>query len=243
MEGVRTKLTSRERSNVPGSFLFFEYAVLMNEKLGGVILIAGIACLAIGALWLLLRAFSRGFWRDLFAPLLMFLKPSKGLYPTLLILLGGLLLASPWIIKAIAGPLVDTTAKITENDAGTTLTLTGAKPEDAEKIREITNLTKLQWSDPAVTDAQLEWIKDKNTLVELDLNGAQITDEGLKILATLPRLKSLRLARTKITDEGFRTHLLPLQNLDELDLTGTAVKVQTLREWVKLKEGRKRPSL
>lgn len=210
----------------------------MNESLGAALMIAGLIILGLGTLWLIIRAFARGFWRDLFAPLMLFLRPSKGLYPTLLMLLGGLVVASPWIVHAIRGSEIDRDAKVNVD----TLTLTGAKPEHVELIRTTPNLRVLQWSDPSVTDTQLDRLRGKTSLEELDLNGTAITDEGLKVLATLPKLKSLRIARTKITDEGFRTHLLPLENLDQLDLTGTTVKPSTLREWANRKPGRVRPS-
>ena len=96
----------------------------------------------------------------------------------------------------------------------------------------------LQMANPDVTDETLELLRGLNQLRKLDLNNTQVTDAGLVVLAGLPRLERLRLGHTKITDEGFRTHLAGLASLQQIDVTGTAVKGKTKRNGRRAKPGR-----
>jgi hypothetical protein len=225
----------------------------LDEQTGFAIAAAGVLIAAIGALWLLVRGFRQSVWWGL-ALLLVPLSPlvflivhfRKAIGPFLVMILGGLIGATPLMINIISGDRIVTDAMIetkpgTTGDAGETLiTLTGAKPEEYAKLTANTkNLAVVQWANPDVHDGNIANLEGLNALRELDLNGTQLSDVGLKTLAKLPKLQSLRIARTKITDAGFKELLLPLETLDELDLTGTAVTAATAREWKNKKPGRK----
>jgi hypothetical protein len=118
------------------------------------------------------------------------------------------------------------------------ITLTGVSAADYALLRNKPNVVVLQMANPAVNDETLLYLRGMDRLRELDLNDTKVTDEGLAVLAELPRLEELRLARTAITDAGFHKHLLGMESLNKLDLTGTKVKGKTKREWKKAKEGR-----
>lgn len=216
----------------------------LDEQTGFLILAAGVVVLAIGYLWLMLRAFRTsilwGLVSLLLAPLggLLFalVHITQGRRPLLVILLGAVIAASPVAINLIAGGNRDTgVEEIKPAEGGQPaeerLTLTGAKPSEYEMLNAKKTYAVIQWANADVTDDLAESLRGMENLRELDLNSSQITDRTLALLATLPKLESLRLAGTKITDEGFRTHLLPLERLKELDLTGTAVRGPTAREW------------
>jgi len=93
-------------------------------------------------------------------------------------------------------------------------------------------------ANPDVTDETLKHLRGMSRLQELDLNDTQVTDAGLKLIAQLPKLQRLRLRGTRITDAGFRESLMPLELLRNVDVTRTAVKGSTLREWKKAQTGR-----
>lgn len=169
----------------------------------------------------------------------------KALGPVLLMVLGGLVVGVPVVVNVINGDAVVTDAKVEQKPAEgggeteTHLTLTGSPREEYAKINAATNVVLLQWANKDVTDTDAESIKELKNLRDLDLNDTQITDASLDGIAGLPKLKTLRVARTKITDDGFKAKLQSLEGLDELDLTGTAVKPSTGRAWKTAKPGRK----
>jgi hypothetical protein len=113
--------------------------------------------------------------------------------------------------------------------------LTGLKDFDYSTLGVRHEIAVLQMANEDVDDRTLEYLKGMEQLHNLDVSGTRITDEGLRILADLPRLRELRLARTQITDEGFKKYLVPKDSLLKLDLTGTAVKGKTKRDWKKAK--------
>src|SRR5262249_43486944 len=118
------------------------------------------------------------------------------------------------------------------------ITLTGLKDFDYATLTSRPDTAVLQMANDDVTDRTLEKLKGMAQLHSLDVSGTQIRDEGLRIVAELPRLRELRLARTKITDEGFKKYLAPKESLLKLDLTGTAVKGKTKRDWRKARPER-----
>lgn len=216
----------------------------MPETSALIISVLGCVLVAAGLTWYLIRGLRRGYLRDLLSPFITLVTPQRGLFPVLLMVAGGLVALAPVIINRIAGETVDDKPKLeVKTRTDVRFTLTGSKVEDFETLRTMNHLRVLQWANPAVTDAHLELLTGMKDLVELDLNDTKITDAGLAIIAKLPKLRSLRLARTNITDDGFRKHILPLKEIDELDLTLTPVKPATAREWQESKIGRRRPSL
>jgi len=68
-----------------------------------------------------------------------------------------------------------------------------------------------------------------NTLKELDLSRcAKISDAGLRHIVTIQSLEKLRLSGTKLTDNGVML-ISSLTNLNLLDLGGIRITDKTLR--------------
>ena len=216
--------------------------------------VAGLCLAGVGFLWFVARGFQTGPGWGLLAlvpgPNLLFpaLRFRRAAAPLVLILLGGLVAALPYGLNALLGERVRTDAVAEEKPAGggqteERLTLTGADPAQYPKVREKTTWAVIQWANPDVTDEHVGWLRGMAELRELDLNTAAITDASLAVLAALPKLESLRIGCPGVTDEGFRTHILPLANLKQLDLTGSKVKRSTAGEWTNARPGRVRPNL
>jgi Leucine Rich repeats (2 copies) len=228
--------------------MFKDFDWALFEVYAVPILLTGAAIVAVGYLWLLVRAFRRHvLWglACLLPPvgllyLLFNLRRMKG--PAVVLLLGGLITAAPFAVNYYALHFIDLGPRAKTVDGELHLTLTGWDLPASEYPLVLAyrkDAVVVQMANPDVTDATLEYLSKMENLRELDLNDTQVTDAGLAVIAKLPSLKSLRLARTKITDAGFRQHLLPLEGLTELDLTRTPVKGPTAREWKAAKPGRK----
>jgi Leucine-rich repeat (LRR) protein len=187
----------------------------LDERVGLAVLAVGAAVALAGVVWLVRRLLP--LFRDLVV---------RGFRPALVILLGVAIAASPVVLNKLAGKPNDKAVA-----RGEVLGLTGADRAEYAVLRADKSFAVVQWANPDVTDDDVEALRGMDALRELDLNSSQVTDRSLAVIATLPRLESLRLLGTRITDDGFRTHLLPLPNLKRLDLTNTAVKGPTAREW------------
>jgi hypothetical protein len=124
----------------------------------------------------------------------------------------------------------------------THLTLTGWDGGNYEFLASKPDTVVLQMANADVTNETLRYLKGMINLNEADLSSTQVTDEGLELLKHLPNLRILRLKDTRVTDDGFRTHLFDKASLLEIDLRGTRVTSQTLREW-KAKDPMKRKYL
>jgi hypothetical protein len=205
--------------------------------------IGGVALAGLAWIWLLFRAFQEsrkwGFGSLVFPPVgfvFAHRHPRKGTLPMALFLLCLLIAATP-AIYTLTVP-ADTTARARNVEGEKHLTLTGADPTTAPDLQQEQDVTVLQMANPDVNDQSLESLKGMKLLRELDLNDSQVTDAGLEILKELPALTTLRLARTKITDKGFQSALFAKESLMNLDLTGTAVKRDTIQAWKNAKTGR-----
>ncbi|MCY2993142.1 MAG: hypothetical protein NTY19_35450 [Planctomycetota bacterium] len=101
---------------------------------------------------------------------------------------------------------------------------------DAEAIhlRGLHQLSTLELSGLAITDAALEHIADCTTLQELYLDGTQITDQGLKVVQKLMNLEVLALQKTKITSAGL-ANLAGLKQLRVLNLSGCEITDEGLQ--------------
>jgi hypothetical protein len=222
----------------------------LDERTGFAILVAGACLFAVGFVWFVVRAFRTGpTWGfvalipgvNLLFPICHFRQAAQ---PLVLMLIGGLVAATPYAINAIVGERVSTDAKVEEKQGEERITLTKARPEEYAILRDKKTFAVIQWANADVTDEHVEMLRGMTELRELDLNTAAITDRSLAVIATLPKLESLRIGCPGITDEGFRQHILPLANLKQLDLTGAKqVKRSTASEWTNAKPGRVRPNL
>jgi hypothetical protein len=216
------------------------------ELYGAYLLLAGLAVVAVGYLWLVVRGFhTRWYWGLglLFVPPLalvyIFRHRRKAIAPLLVMLLGGAVIASPFAINYYNEHFVSLGPRERVVDGELHITLTGWDGDDYSILRSRPKTVVLQMANADVTDQTLENLRGMKLLRELDLNNTRVTDQGLLVLKELHALESLRLSKTKITDEGFQTHLAPLAGLRELDLRETAVKSATVRAWKAAREGRK----
>jgi hypothetical protein len=217
----------------------------MLEEYAFFVLIAGLVLGAVGFLWLVATAFkvhkAWGFGVLLFPPLALVFIPThfrRSVAPLVVFLLAGALLGAPYAINYYNEKFVTLGPREKIVNGELHITLTGWDRSDYAVLETKPTTVVLQMANPDVTDATLAYLKGMTQLRELDLNDTQVSDAGLAIVAELPRLEQLRLARTKITDASFQKYLGAKESLVQLDLTGTAVKGKTKRDWKKAKPGR-----
>lgn len=86
----------------------------------------------------------------------------------------------------------------------TWIDLSGTAVTDAglEVLAGMPHLTRLSLRETAVTDAGLRHLAGLQYLSHLNLYGTSVTDAGLDHLAQLPGLRALYLWQTQVTDEG-----------------------------------------
>lgn len=211
-----------------------------NEQTLFAVMIAGLAVVAVGYLWLVVRAFRTGFWWGvatiLLGPLgglVYFLAHfARAAAPLGVMLLGGLVAVAPLVYTNLVPPPKVVVTE--EKDGEKRGTLTGATESDlVEYLKANRDLGVLQMAGrKEVTDEVLaEHVRGMPNLRELDVNDTPITDKGLEALASLPKLEALRIARTKATPEGVQTHVLSLKGLKSIDVGGLNVPAKALREW------------
>jgi hypothetical protein len=203
-------------------------------------MVVGLVIVAIGYLWLVVRAFRTGVWWGLATILL---GPLGGLVyflahyaraaaPLGVMLLGGLVAVAPVVYTTLVQP--PKVAVTEEKDGEKHGTLTGATETDlVEYLKANRELAVLQMAGrKELTDeVLLEHVRGMPNLRELDVNDTPITDKGLEVLASLPKLEAVRLARTKATPEGVQKHVLTLNGLKSVDVGGLNVPSKVLREW------------
>src|SRR5262245_58870134 len=217
----------------------------MPENLGLILQILGYTLAAAGYVWLLHRAFQAN---QLWGTLIFFVPPLALVYffvslrrawaPLLLMLFGAAVVASPHGIKYYQRTFVDLGERLKVVDGEEHVTLTGWDKKDYALLERLPDTVVLQMANEDVTDETLKHLEGMSRLQELDLNDTQVTDAGLKLIVQLPKLQRLRLRNTRITDAGFRESLMPLELLRNVDVTGTAFKGSTLRQWKKAQTGR-----
>jgi hypothetical protein len=184
--------------------------------------LAGVALIAVGCFFLLIRIFRH--WR-------------KGLLPLGLIGLGLVITAFPPVYRLLAP--IDLGPRDKLVDGQRHITLTGWNGKDYGFLRSRRDVVVLQMANPDVTDNTLDNLKGMTALKELDLDNSRVTDAGLKVLKDLPELTSLRLKNTGISDHGFQQELGEKESLMHLDLTGTQVNSETVQTWKNAKKGRR----
>jgi hypothetical protein len=215
------------------------------EKTGFYLLIGGAVLVLVGWIALLTRAFrTRWYWgvSCLLLPpvaLLFIAKHFRRAAPALVVIgLGVVVGALPYGFNLYQRYFVDLGPREKRVDGELHITLTGWDRSDYSLLGQRPEVVVLQMANSDVDDRVLENLRGMEQLRELDLNDTQITDAGLAVLAELPRLEELRLARTKITDDGFQRQLAGKESLKKIDLTGTAVKGKTKRDWKNAQRGR-----
>lgn len=163
--------------------------------------------------------------------------PRRSAWPASVMALGLALVAAPILYNRLVP--IDLGPRERVVDGEVHLTLTGWDRKDYSILGRMPDVVVLQMANPDVDDAALRHVAGMSRLRELDLDGTAITDEGLRSLSGLERLESLRLRNTAISDAGFREVLAPMASLKRLDLTGTRVGRDSVREWREAKPGRR----
>jgi hypothetical protein len=199
--------------------------VARTYEVQAVVAAAGAAVLGLAILWLMLRSLRKE------------TRP-KVRWPVALLTLAVVLIAIPFVVNTFALRYIDLGPRERVVDGDVHITLTGWDQKDYSVLRTKHETAVLQMANPDVTDETLDFLKGMTKLRELDLSNSAVTDAGMAALADLP-LERLRLARTKVTDAGFSDHLATIDTLTMLDLSGTAVKPETIDAWKKAKPGRK----
>jgi hypothetical protein len=90
------------------------------------------------------------------------------------------------------------------------------------RIRDLTNLQRLDLNGTAVSDASLLHVQGLVGLKVIDLCDTKVSDAGLAHLAGLKSLEVLYLVNTPVTDAGI-LHITKLESLRAIYLTGTKV--------------------
>jgi hypothetical protein len=207
---------------------------------------AGIILAVAGFVWLLFAAFRQrllwGLGALLLIPLPFFVifHWRKSLKPLLLLCTGWAAVGAAVGIAAFAVSIdLGPREKIVDGEKHVTLTGWNRNAADYSVLQTKPEIAVLQMANPDVTDQTLEYLQNMKQLRELDLNDSQVTDQGLAVLRDLPSLESLRLRNTKITDQGFQAFLSTKESLQMLDLRGTSVSAETVRQWRGGKNGRR----
>ena len=218
---------------------------MIPDQIAFILTIAGFAVLAIGYLWLVLKAFQKnlvwGIGSFLFAPIgLLFalLNLRKVLGPVAVMALGTTIAVGPLALNLLFPAKPQDTAQVEKKEIvkdgqiafEERITLTGAKREEYGKLAG-KKFAVVQWANADVTDDDATALAGMDTLREVDLNSSQITDKTLALLAEVKSLRVLKIANTKATTEGVQKLLLPRTNLLELDVRGLKLTRKDLQEW------------
>ena len=209
----------------------------LTEQTGFIILVVGVGLVAVGYLWLVVRAFRTGTWWGsatvLLAPIGVPVYAGahwrRALLPVAVALVGGLVAASPIVINRLVPAKKEEIKNVTPGE--TDLTVTGLTGYDYASLRSKTDLTVLQMANSDVTDATVEHLQGLANLKRLDLSDTAVTDASIPLLAALPALEDVKLARTKVTDAGVKKLLAEAKRLRAIDVRGTDAKTATLRDW------------
>lgn len=208
------------------------------DELYEILFLGGLAFAAIGWVWLLVVAFRTslawGFIVLLIPPAAVWFIPKhwpRAKAPLGVVLAGLLISAAPAIYTHVAS--VDLGPHVSQVEGETHITLTGWDQHNYSALRQWPDVVVLQMANADVTDETLHLLAGAAKLKELDVSDSQVTDAGLAVVSELPALEILRVKNCRVTDAGFRDYLLPHPKLLRLELTGTQVTPEMVREWRK----------
>jgi hypothetical protein len=217
------------------------------EKAAIYLWFGGLGLLLLGCLWLWINAFRARIWWGLgflvLLPIPAFIIKHFRLAwaPLLACVLGVGLVFGARELAATAVAL-DLEGIETVTDAGEkAIILTGwkYKAKDYEFLKDRPDTVVLKMANADVTDDTLKYLQNMKKLKNLDLNNTQVSDSGLAVLKSLPSLEALDLMNTKVTDAGVREHLMGMETLHFLTVTGTGVTKETVKDWRAAHKGRK----
>ncbi len=122
-------------------------------------------------------------------------------------------------IKELQGTFVEKDGAIVEVD----LMNKPVIESDVELVSQLSDVTKLSLSSPAVTDVVFAKLANLPKLVNLQMLNTGITDEGLKAVPQFPALKALGMRGcAQITNQGM-TYVAQAPKLDNLALLYTLI--------------------
>ena len=116
-------------------------------------------------------------------------------------------------LKNFNGKMLDQAIVLKEQVVQLKLTNQAVTDQDLEKIKQFKNLRQLQLEKTKVTDDGMDQIKSMQSLEQLNLYGTAISDKGLEKLSSCKNLKTLFLWKTNATAEGIAKLKQALPNL------------------------------
>jgi hypothetical protein len=116
-------------------------------------------------------------------------------------------------LKNFNGKMLDQAIVLKEQVVHLKLTNQAVTDQDLQKIKQFNNLRQLQLEKSKVTDEGMDQIKSMQSLEQLNLYGTAISDKGLEKLSGCKNLKTLFLWKTNATAEGIAKLKQALPNL------------------------------
>lgn len=116
-------------------------------------------------------------------------------------------------LKNFNSKMLDQAIGLKEQVVQLKLTNQAVTDQDLQKIKQFTNLRQLQLEKTKVTDEGLDQLKSMESLEQLNLYGTAVSDKGLEKLAACKNLKTLFLWKTNATAAGIAKLKQALPNL------------------------------
>jgi uncharacterized membrane protein len=116
-------------------------------------------------------------------------------------------------LKNFKSTMLDQAIGLKEQVVQLKLTNQAVTDDDLQKIKQFKNLRQLQLEKTKVTDEGMDQLKSMQSLEQLNLYGTAVSDKGLEKLAACKNLKTLFLWKTNATVEGIAKLKQALPNL------------------------------
>ena len=116
-------------------------------------------------------------------------------------------------LKSFNSKMLDQAIGLKEQVVQLKLTNQAVTDLDLQKIKQFKNLRQLQLEKTKVTDEGMDQLKSMQSLEQLNLYGTTVSDKGLEKLAACTNLKTLFLWNTNATAEGIAKLKKALPNL------------------------------
>ena len=116
-------------------------------------------------------------------------------------------------LKNFKSTMLDQAIGLKEQVVQLKLTNQAVTDDDLQKIKQFKNLRQLQLEKTKVTDEGMDQLKSMQSLEQLNLYGTAVSDKGLEKLAACKNLKTLFLWKTNATAEGIVKLKQALPNL------------------------------
>ena len=116
-------------------------------------------------------------------------------------------------LKNFNSKILDQAIVLKEQVVQLKLTNQAVTDQDLQKIKQFNNLRQLHLEKSKVTDEGMDQIKSMQSLEQLNLYGTAVSDKGLEKLSSCKNLKTLFLWKTNATAEGISKLKQALPNL------------------------------